>query len=135
MTFAWGFVIYFYLPDGPHNAKMLSEYERVVAVWRISHNQTGLKHSKIVPAQITEALIDPKVYLLYLSAGCYGLLNGGVANFLSAIIKGFGFSALKTSLLQTPGGAFELIMVIVFGYVSLIPNMLGATIFSECLRG
>lgn len=131
MTFAWGFVIYLYLPDGPHNARMLTEYEKVVAVWRISRNQTGLKHYKTVPAQVKEALLDAKVWLLFGMAICYGILNGGVANFLSAIIKGFGYDALKTSLMQTPVGAFELVMVIAFGYLSKQPNMLGVTIFSE----
>ncbi|KAJ5676038.1 MFS transporter [Penicillium macrosclerotiorum] len=135
MTMAWGFVIYLYLPDGPHNAKMLTEYERVVAVWRISRNQTGLKHPKIVPAQIKEALLDPRQWLLYLMAICYGILNGGVANFLAAIIKGFGYDALRTSLLQTPVGAFELVMVIAFGYLSKVPNMLGATIVISCIPG
>lgn len=133
MTIAWGFVIYLYLPDGPHNAKMLTEYERVVAVWRISRNQTGLKEPKIVPAQIKEALLDPRQWLLYLMAICYGILNGGVANFLAAIIKGFGYSALHTSMLQTPVGALELVMVIAFGYLSKVPNMLGATIISKYL--
>ncbi|KAJ5611395.1 MFS transporter [Penicillium lagena] len=135
LTCAWGFVILRYLPDGPHNARMLSEYERIVAVWRISHNQTGLKHSMIVPAHIKEALIDPKSILLYLMAICYGILNGGVTNFLSSIIKGFGFNPLQTSLLQTPGGAFEVAMVIIFGYLSQLPNMIGVTIMIACLPG
>ncbi|KAH8690122.1 MFS transporter [Talaromyces proteolyticus] len=135
LTFAWGFVIYLYLPDGPHNAKMLTEYERVVAVWRISRNQTGLKHFKTVPEQIKEALLDEKAWLLFLMAICYGILNGGVTNFLSAIIKGFGYDALRTSLLQTPVGAFELVMVIAFGYLSKLPNMVGATIFIACIPG
>ncbi|KAJ5806404.1 MFS transporter [Penicillium pulvis] len=135
MTIAWGFVVYFYLPDGPHNVKMLTEYERVVAVWRISRNKTGLKHPKIVPSQIKEALLDPRQWLLYLMAICYGLLNGGVANFLAAIVEGFGYSPLRTSLLQTPVGAFELVMVISFGYLSKLPNMLGATIVLSCIPG
>ncbi|KAL4951934.1 major facilitator superfamily domain-containing protein [Aspergillus filifer] len=135
ITIAWGVVIYAYLPDGPHNAKMLSEYERVVAVWRISRNQTGLKQPKIVPSQIKEALLDPRQLLLYLMAACYGILNGGVANFLAAIIKGFGYSALRTSLLQTPVGAFQLVMVIAFGYLSKVKNMLGATIVIACIPG
>ena len=110
---------------------MLTEYERIVAVWRVSKNQIGLKHSKVVPSQIIEALLEPKAWLLYLAAICYGILNGGVANFLSAIIEGFGYSALKTSLLQTPGGAFELTCVIVLGYISTLPNMIGVTILCE----
>ncbi|CAI6093136.1 unnamed protein product [Clonostachys chloroleuca] len=135
MTILWGFVIYAYLPDGPHNAKMLTEYERIVAVWRISRNQTGLKHKVIVPGQIKEAALDFKVWLLWLMAICYGILNGGVANFLSAIIKGFGYDALRTSLLQTPVGGLELVMVIAFGYLSRLPNMVGATIVISCLPG
>lgn len=136
ITIAWGFVILLYLPDGPHNAKMLTPYERVVAVWRISKNQTGVKHPKILTYQIKEACLDVKTYLLLLQAACLGILNGGVANFASALIKGFGFDALKTSLLQTPGGALELIFVIVFGYVAMNKNMLGATIIRrlQCAR-
>ncbi|TVY82281.1 putative transporter [Lachnellula suecica] len=135
MTIVWGVVILLYLPDGPHNAKILTEYERVVAIWRISKNQTGIKDPKILPHQITEALLDPKTYLLILMAACYGILNGGVANFISALIKGLGFDALRTSLLQTPGGAFELIMVIAFGYLSTYKNMLGVTIILGCIPG
>jgi hypothetical protein len=133
MTIVWGVVIILYLPDGPHNAKILTEYERVVAIWRISKNQTGIKDPKILPHQIKEALLDPKTYLLLLMAACYGILNGGVANFISSLIKGFGFSPLKTSLLQTPGGAFELVMCIAFGYLSTYKNMLGITIIRKNL--
>lgn len=128
MTILWGIVIVLFLPDGPHNAKMLTEYERVVAVWRVSKNQTGVKDPKIMPHQIKEALLDSKTYILLLMAACYGILNGGVANFISSLIKGFGFDALRTSLLQTPGGAFELVMCIAFGYLSTNKNTLGLTI-------
>ncbi|KAH8658442.1 MFS transporter [Xylariales sp. PMI_506] len=135
LTFAWGFVILLYLPDGPHNAKMLSEYERVVAVWRVSKNQMGIKHSEIKPPQIREALLDGRCYLMYLTGFACGILNGGVTNFLSAIIKGFGFDALKTSLYQAPGGAFEVVACLVLGHISHLPNMLGITIILGCLPG
>lgn len=132
MTFAWGFVILLYLPDGPHNAKMLSEYERMVAVWRVSKNRMGIKHHAIIPYHIKEALVDPKTHLLLLMGVCTGILNGGVANFISSLIKGFGFDALRTSLLQTPGGAFELVGCMFFGWVATKKNMLGVTVISEC---
>lgn len=131
MTFLWGFVVIIYLPDGPHNAKMLNEHERMVAVWRVSKNQMGIKHHALVPAQIREACLDPKTWLVLLLGACTGLLNGAVANFASAIIKGFGFSSLKTTLLQTPGGAFELFGCMFFGWVATKPNLLGATIIGE----
>lgn len=130
ITFAWGFVILLYLPDGPHNAKCLTEYERVVAVWRVSRNKTGVKDPKVQPYQFKEALLDVKTWILLVAAAATGILNGGVANFASALIKGFGFDALRTSLLQTPVGAFELVFVILFGYLATVKNMLGVTIIS-----
>ena len=135
MTFLWGFVIVLYLPDGAHNAKMLTEYQRTVAVWRVSKNQMGIKHHVYVPRQMKEALLDPKTYLVLLMGACTGILNGAVANFASAIIKGFGFDALKTTLLQTPGGAFEIAGCMAFGWLATRRNMLGFTIIRElCLH-
>lgn len=135
LTIAWGFVILLYLPDGPHNAKMLTDYERVVAVWRVSKNQMGIKDSKIKPHQIKEALLDGRCYLLFLTGVGLGILNGGVTNFMSAIIKGFNFDSLRTSLMQAPGGAFEIVGCLLLGYVSQFRNMLGLTIIMGCLPG
>ncbi|KAI6088691.1 MFS general substrate transporter [Hypoxylon rubiginosum] len=135
LTFVWGFVIVLYLPDGPHNAKMLNEYERVVAVWRISNNQIGLKDSTIRTYQIKEALLDGKCYLLWANAIAIGILNGAVTNFMSAIIKGFNFDALHASLMQAPGGAFEVVGCLILGWISQRPNMVGAAIVLGCLPG
>ncbi|KAI1380383.1 MFS general substrate transporter [Hypoxylon crocopeplum] len=135
LTFVWGFVIILYLPDGPHNAKMLTEYERVVAVWRVSNNQIGLKDATIRPYQIKEAVTDGKCYLLWLTGMALGILNGAVTNFMSAIIKGFNFDALRASLLQAPGGAFEVVFCLLIGRFSQLPNMLGVAIIVGCLPG
>ncbi|KIW62894.1 hypothetical protein, variant [Phialophora macrospora] len=135
VTFMWGFVIVIYLPDGPHNAKFLTEYERMVAVWRVSKNQMGLKHRKVVSHQVKEALLDPKTYLVMLMGACTGLLNGAVSNFGSAIVRGLGFSPLKTTLLQTPAGAFEVIGCVCFGWLATKRNLLGLTIILSCLPG
>ena len=128
LTFLWGFVILRYLPDGPHNAKMLTEYERMVAVWRVSKNQMGLKHHAIIWSQVGEAFTDGRTYILMLMGACTGILNGSVANFASSLIKGFGFDALRTSLLQTPGGAFEVLGCWFFGWMSTHKNLVGVTI-------
>lgn len=107
---------------------MLTEYEKMVAVWRVSKNQMGIKEHTINRAQIKEAFLDGRTYLLLAMGACTGILNGGVANFASSLIKGFGFNALKTSLLQTPGGAFEVIGCVAFGWLSTKKNMLGFSI-------
>lgn len=131
LTIVWAVVITLYLPDGPHNAKMLSEYERIVAVWRISKNKTGIKHSKMLPYQMKEALIDPKTHLVLGVAAALGILNGSVTTFMSALIKGFGFDPLMTSLLQMPGGAFQVLWCFVFGYVGTLNNMMGVCLLCK----
>ncbi|USW58155.1 Putative major facilitator superfamily, MFS transporter superfamily [Septoria linicola] len=135
MTIVWGVVIILFLADGPHNAKQLSEYEKVVAIWRVSSNRLGLKNHEYKWYQVREALLDPKVWLLWLMGAAIGILNGGVANFTSALIKGFGFDALQASLMQTPGGAFEIVGCIAFGFLSRLPGMLCPSIILSCLPG
>lgn len=127
--------IIMYLPDGPHNAKMLTHYEKVVAVWRVSRNRIGLKSNEFKWHQVREALLDPKSWLLWLMGAAIGILNGGVANFASALIKGFGYSALRASLMQTPGGAFEIVGCIMFGYLSRFRGWLCPAIIISCLPG
>lgn len=128
VTILWGFVILFFLPDGPHSARILSDYERVVAVWRISGNRTGVQHYKFQMYQFKEALIDPKTYLLLLMGASYGILNGSETNFMSALIKGFGFKSTRAVLLQMPGGAIEIVSCIILGFLSTMKNMTGVTI-------
>lgn len=127
-------IIYF-LPDGPHNAKQLDHYEKVVAVWRVSANRIGLKNHEFKWYQVREALLDPKVWLVWLMGAAVGILNGGVVNFTSALIKGFGFSGLRASLMQTPGGAFEIVGCILFGFLSRIDGWLCPSIILSCLPG
>ncbi|KAH8893595.1 MFS transporter [Thozetella sp. PMI_491] len=135
LTFAWGFVILAFLPDGPHDIRFFTEYERMVAVWRVSKNQMGIKKADIKPGQIREAFLDGRSWLIFMTGATMGILNGGVTNFMSAIIKGFNFDALKTSLLQAPGGAFEVVGCFALGYISQLPNMLGFSLVLGCLPG
>lgn len=124
-----------YLPDGPHNAKFLTDYEKIVAVWRVSRNRIGLKHKETKPYQIREAFLDIRVWLIWLMGASIGLLNGGVVNFASALIKGFGYDALQASLMQTPGGAFEIVGCLIFGYVSSFRGWLCWAIALSSLPG
>lgn len=91
LIIAWAVVILLYLPHGPHDGRTLSEYERIVAVWQISKNRTGVQRPKFLPYQIKEVPLDAKIYLLPLMAAALGILNGSVSNFMSTLIKGFGF--------------------------------------------
>jgi hypothetical protein len=78
----------------------------------------GIKDEHFKPHQIKEALIDPKFWLLCLSGFCNGVVSGGLGNFGSALIKGFGFSGLNATLLQLPTGIAEFICLPIAGWIA-----------------
>ena len=94
-------------PDSPSTAKFLTHKEKVVAINRIATNMIGVKNAHFQTKQSLEALTDPKVWCLTLIGLACGIINGGVSNFSSALLEGFGLSGLNATLLQLPSGAIE----------------------------
>jgi hypothetical protein len=104
----WGFILWFFLQDGPSNAKFLKENERWAAVKRVAQNGTGIKTTTFNRKQGLAALKDPKAWLLTLamfgsSGKCrswratkaladrlFAVPNGVLTNFSGPIIKGLG---------------------------------------------
>ncbi|ETN45930.1 uncharacterized protein HMPREF1541_00112 [Cyphellophora europaea CBS 101466] len=118
ITFAVGLVALFYLPSSPLDFKLFTEEEKVVSVWRVSGNQTGIKHSKILWYQIREAFLDPKVWCVAAQQLSIGIINGSIANFMSALLQGFGYSQVQNVLYQLPSGAFQLVCTVFAGWFS-----------------
>lgn len=88
----WGIGMVVFLPDTPVTAPQLSDREKRLAVERLRDNQTGVENRTMNPKQILEAFLDWKVWTFFL-LGCPGNIpNGGISNFGTLIIKGFGFS-------------------------------------------
>ncbi|KAF2725261.1 MFS general substrate transporter [Polychaeton citri CBS 116435] len=115
MNFVWAWVFLWFIPDTPANARFLSHKQKVVATWRVSKNMVGVKTKQFKLPQALEATLDAKVWCLTLIGAICGIVNGGVSNFATSLIKGFGFSGLMATLLQLPLGAFEFILVPVCG--------------------
>lgn len=111
--------MFIFLPDSPVNAPGLTKRERRIAVDRIRENQTGVENKHLKPYQILEAFKDYKLYMFFiLGVVCKlntsqsvlrclptnnrqgNVPNGGISNFGTIIIKGFGFSTLVTTLMQ-----------------------------------
>jgi len=111
INFVWAWVFLYVMPDSPSNAKFLTHKQRIVAIDRIAKNMIGVKTKHFQMKQAAEAVIDVKVHCLVLIAMSCGVINGGVSNFASSLIKGYGFSGITTTLLQLPTGAFEFFLV------------------------
>ena len=118
INFVWAWVFLWLVPDSPSAAKFLSHKQRIVAIKRVSDNMIGVKNKKLKTDQVFEALLDIKVMAIaFIGLGC-GVVNGGVSNFASSLIKGFGFSGINATLLQLPLGAFEFALVPLCGLIA-----------------
>lgn len=102
-----GGVFLWAMPDSQLNARFLTDKERVMAVERIRINQQGVGNRHFKMYQCKEALADPMVWAFVFYALVADIPNGGISNFFSQLITGFGFTSEQSLLLGTPGGAVE----------------------------
>lgn len=131
-----GVLFLYFIPDSPSTAKFLTHRQRVIAVQRVSENMIGVKTKQFKFKQALELTYDVKVLCVLAMGISCGVINGGVSNFASSLIKGYGFSGIYATLLQIPTGAIEAVIVpicrlistyvrdsrcIVLAVVSLIP--------------
>ncbi|KAK3637722.1 hypothetical protein LTR22_018123 [Elasticomyces elasticus] len=100
----WGICMFFGLAENALSARWLSDSEKRLAVERLRGNQTGIKNSVFKRNQVVEALTDPKTWFFFLFGLSTQVVNGAASNFGSLIIKGFGYSSLKSTLMQIPYG-------------------------------
>ncbi|KAI1823506.1 putative MFS allantoate transporter [Xylaria intraflava] len=136
----WGIVMFIFLPDSPVTAKGLTRAQKRMAVQRLRANQTGIENKHLKAYQVKEAFTDIKLYLFFVLGVVGNVPNGGISNFGTLIIQGFGFNELGTTLLQIPYGIFIAISILtcvllnnkfenrrcLFILIFLIPNITGA---------
>lgn len=133
MNFAWCWVFLYFGPDSPAEAKFLTEKEKAIVISVISTNSQGLQDKHYKMNQVKECLIDPAVWILVLIGLGAGIINGGVSNFASSLIKGFGFTGLDATILQLPTGAIEFVVILGFGILSLfVKNTNFIALFFGC---
>ncbi|KAH9885922.1 major facilitator superfamily domain-containing protein [Xylariomycetidae sp. FL2044] len=122
-TMVWAFAVYFFLPDAPSNARFLNHRERIIAVKRVSGNETGIKNKSFDKKQAFVAFYDPKAILLFVSVFSAAIPNGVVNSFSTVIIRDLGFSTGKTTELKSVGDAVQVVALVIGGTITLnVPN-------------
>ncbi|GAQ06863.1 uncharacterized transporter C417.10 [Aspergillus lentulus] len=120
LTVALGVIFLWVVPDSQLNARWLKKEDRILAVARVKVNQQGIgnKHFKLY--QVKEALLDPMTWAFFFYALIADIPNGGITNFFSQMISSFGYTAEQSLLYGTPGGAVEVVALLLNGYVGQI---------------
>ncbi|KAB8346098.1 hypothetical protein FH972_023146 [Carpinus fangiana] len=119
LTSAIGVLFYFIVPDNQLNARWLTKEERILAIERIRSNEQGVgnKHWKFY--QFKEALVDPKTWLFFFYSLMSDIPNGGLTNFFSQLIVSFGYTQEESLLYGTPGGAVEVVTLLLWGWLTV----------------
>lgn len=122
ITFLWGVIMFFILPDTIRTAKFLTPEERAWAEGRVTKDGTGNLDPLITgswkPHQVKEAFMDPKNWCIFVIYFLTQICNGGLQNFGNLVIKGFGFSPLDTVLFSIPGHFVSSITIWGSGWLS-----------------
>ncbi|KAI3395779.1 hypothetical protein diail_862 [Diaporthe ilicicola] len=107
----------FAAPSDPAAAWFLTRDERFAAVERLRRGQTGVRCTRFKWAQVREAVLDPKVWLVFVMMASAYTINGAVSGFGPLIVSTFGWSALDSILLQFPLGGICAAAVLATGYL------------------
>ncbi|KAF5210707.1 hypothetical protein E0198_003589 [Clavispora lusitaniae] len=136
LNFVWAIFFLLLTPDSPATAKFLTERERAILVKHVSQNNQGVKDQRFLWPQVREAVMDVSIYIFGLIGLGTGIINGGVSNFQSSLIKGFGFTGLAATALQMPTGAIEFIVVFTCGIIAItVPNTRCIIFCGLCVPG
>ncbi|GKZ61694.1 hypothetical protein AnigIFM49718_008420 [Aspergillus niger] len=105
-------------------AIFLTKPERAIAMHRTLANKTGVAdEGSFRWDQAWQAIRDPQTWFLVLYTFSVNLCNGGITSFSSIIINGFGFSQIRSLLMQMPlGGAQIVFLILTAGIATFIPR-------------
>ncbi|EMC95848.1 hypothetical protein BAUCODRAFT_506279 [Baudoinia panamericana UAMH 10762] len=117
LTVAMGVVFLFIVPDNQMNARWLKKEDRILAIERIRTNNQGVGNRHFKFYQVREALLDPITWAFVFYAIIADIPNGGISNFFSQLIVSFGYTSEQSLLYGTPGGAVEVVTLILGGYL------------------
>ncbi|KAF2130241.1 MFS general substrate transporter [Dothidotthia symphoricarpi CBS 119687] len=105
-TVGIGAICAFFMPEFPHNSRILTQLERDLAVWRVE-SEAGAAEGAAQDEQESvlkgfgKALCDPKLLLLIL-CNLLSQAQGSIANYFPTLIRSLGFSDTISLLLTAP---------------------------------
>ncbi|CAO3593997.1 unnamed protein product [Absidia cylindrospora] len=112
----------FYLPTSPDTWPMLTEEERVIAVYRLESSQQHYTLGDLDASnkkQAYKALTDWKIWMWMLMFFCGSVPNTSVSNFLPTIVKGMGYdNKLSANMMSAPPYLCAVGVMIICAYSS-----------------
>ncbi|KAJ5735924.1 Major facilitator superfamily domain general substrate transporter [Penicillium malachiteum] len=112
LTVLYAFLIFWFMPDSPIEAKCLNERERIIATERLRANQMGISDHEWRWDHVLETFLDLKTWCWFFAIIAISIASGGIGTFGSLIVKSFGFNSFQTILFNIPFGVVQVISII-----------------------
>lgn len=116
-TCLWGALTVFFLPSSPHSVTWLKPEERQRLLERLSQDNVA-PHGKITARKVLSVLEVSPIYLVILASFTNGILVFGMAFFAPTIIRGMGFSPIRTQLMSVPPYAAGIVLTVIASFAS-----------------
>jgi hypothetical protein len=102
-TVGIGTICAFFMPEFPHNSRILSQTERDLAVWRVESEAGAAEGTEKEPVLrgFAKALADPKLLLLIL-CNLLSQAQGSIANYFPTLVRSLDFNNTISLLLTAP---------------------------------
>ncbi|PLN80254.1 putative MFS allantoate transporter [Aspergillus taichungensis] len=117
LTVALGLIFLWVVPDSQLNARWLKKEDRLLAIARVRVNQQGIGNKHFKKYQIKETLLDPMTWAFFFFSIIANIPNGGITNFFNQLITSFGYTEEQSLLYGIPGGAVEIVALLLSGYI------------------
>ncbi|XEV06955.1 hypothetical protein FSHL1_012242 [Fusarium sambucinum] len=133
ITVGVAFVMFFWMPDSPTEAKFLTDEDKIIAIERLRNNQMGVMSREWRTAHVVEALKDLKTWCWVAMIFCISVPSNGISTFGPLIIKSFVSDPFETMLFNVPVGISHIIAVSASAYVSMKWKLKGPVIAMLCV--
>ncbi|KAM0194168.1 hypothetical protein ACHAPA_005151 [Fusarium lateritium] len=133
ITIGVSFVMFFWMPDSPTEAKFLSDEDKIIAIERLRNNQMGVMSREWRTSHVVETLKDLKTWCWVAMIFCISVPSNGISTFGPLIIKSFVSDPFETILFNVPVGVSHIIAVSGSAYISMKWKLKGPVIVMLCI--
>ncbi|KAI1019187.1 hypothetical protein LB503_009253 [Fusarium chuoi] len=133
ITVGVSFVMFFWMPDSPTEAKFLTDEDKIIAIERLRNNQMGVMSREWRMSHVVETLKDLKTWCWVAMIFCISVPSNGISTFGPLIIKSFVSDPFETMLFNVPVGISHIIAVSASAYIAMKWKLKGPVIVMLCI--
>lgn len=133
MSAVIGIATFFFLPNDFETAYFLNEEDRELMRMRMQASAQYSAEESFDIREVWKTLRDPKSWLTSLNQISVNICSFGFSTFLPTIIRGFGYSSVRTQLLTVPVYIWASVFYLVIAHFSDMVRMRAVFMVPLCL--